>query len=421
MRKASGGDANRKCLNLHHGINVPDSFMEIVTKCMTDPNASDDWDLIDPHSKEVVETVSAKHLWELILETRLTTGEPYIHYIDRSNESLPQTQKDQGLSVVQSNLCSEILLPTGYDKEGDLRTAVCCLSSINVRTYDEWSGNTQFLQDLVRFLDNVLSYFIAKAPEQLQAAVTSARKERAIGIGTMGFCSYLQSKGMPVTSPMAVGVNERIYSEIKSGLVSGSQILAEERGEPEDMKGTGMRNSHLMAIAPNATSSILCGNVSPSIEPMAANAYIQRTLSGAFLVKNKDLIPVLERYGMNTDLVWDSITTANGSVQHLEFMSDWDKSVFMTAREIPQEALIELTSKRQKHICQGQSFNLFLNPGESIRRVSNLHVKAWKDGLKTMYYLRSGAAKKATLSRATNDIKPKKQKEEEQDCFFCEG
>ena len=287
MRKPTG-DQNMRCLNLHHGINIPDSFMQIIEKCMIDHDADDSWELKDPHSGEVREVVSAKELWQRILEMRMTTGEPYLHFIDESNRKLPQWLKDKGLKVHQSNLCSEIILPTNED-----RTAVCCLSSLNLEYYDEWKDHPQFLKDVAEMLDNVLQYFIDKAPDTISRAVYSAKQERSIGIGALGYHAYLQRKNVPWESPMAVGLNKNIFKNIREKLDVANKALGMERGEAPDAKGTGNRFSHLMAIAPNASSSILMGNTSPSIEPYRANAYRQDTLSGSHLNKNRYLDKVI--------------------------------------------------------------------------------------------------------------------------------
>ena len=284
IRKPSGGDIHRKCLNLHHGVNVPNNFMELIDNCIKEPTYDDSWDLIDPHTKEKVRTISARDLWQKILETRVATGEPYVCYIDTVNDGLPQQQKDLGLSVKHSNLCTEITLPTN-----ETRTAVCCLSSLNLEKYDEWKKDSLFIPDMIRFLDNVLQYFIDYAPDELFRARFSANNERSLGLGTMGFHAYLQSQNIPFESALAKSKNLQMFKKIKEEAVAESKRLAVKRGEAPDMEGTGMRNAHLLAIAPNASSSIICGTTSPSIEPYRANAYVQKTMSGSFLVKNKFL------------------------------------------------------------------------------------------------------------------------------------
>ena len=382
MRKPTGGDIHRKNLNLHHGINVSDKFMQAVVD-----GAS--WDLIDPHTKQTINTIDARTLWIKILETRIATGEPYISFIDTVNESLPESQKKLGLKFNHSNLCSEITLPTAKD-----RTAVCCLSSANLEYFDEWKDNPQFIEDLVRMLDNVLDHFIEKAPDYMWRAVNSARCERAIGLGTMGLHSYFQKRAISMDSPMSKSINEYIFKHIHNEAQAANQKLGAERGSPADMEGTGLRHSHVIAIAPNASSSVICGGTSPSIEPLRANAFSQKTLSGTFLMKNKFLEKTLIRYDRNNKEVWKSIVTNGGSVQHLSFLSDADKEVFKTAIEMDQKWLVDLAADRQKYICQSQSLNLFLPPDVDTKTLHGLHLRAWKSKVKTLYYMRSQALKK---------------------------
>lgn len=395
MRKPTG-DPNIRCLNLHHGINITDDFMEIIERCMSDPHADDSWDLKDPHSKEVRETVSAKELWQKILELRMMTGEPYIHFIDTSNRHMPQFQKDLGLKIHQSNLCSEIILPT--DKK---RTAVCCLSSVNLEYYDSWSKDPLFLKDMAEMLDNVLQYFIDNAPSAVKRAKYSAMRERSIGIGALGFHAYLQRKGVAWESAVAKGTNMRIFKHIKKRLDEANLELGAERGEAPDAAGTGRRFSHMMAIAPNASSSIIMGNTSPSIEPWRANAYRQDTLSGSFLNKNKYLDAIiLEEAALGKhagwyDEVWSSIIANDGSVQHLTWMDAQTKEVFKTSMEIDQRWVIEHAADRQKFIDQAQSLNLFFRPDANIKYLHAVHYLAWKQGLKTLYYCRSEKIGKA--------------------------
>ena len=329
MRKPTG-DPNVRCLNLHHGINITDDFMHIIETCMLDPEAKDDWELKDPHSGEVREVVSAKELWQKILELRMMTGEPYIHYIDTSNREMPQFLKDKGLKIHQSNLCSEIILPTNEE-----RTAVCCLSSLNLENYDEWKSEPLFLKDVAEMLDNVLNYFIANAPDAIARAKYSAERERSIGIGALGFHAYLQRNGIAFEGVMAKVTNNKIFKHIREGLNNANLELGAERGSPPDCVGTGLRFSHVMAIAPNASSSIIMGNTSPSIEPYRANAYRQDTLSGAYLNKNRWLNELIIKLSHDKpenwyNDVWSSIIANDGSVQHLEWMSDHDKDVFKT-------------------------------------------------------------------------------------------
>ena len=425
MRKPTG-DPNQRCQNLHHGINITDDFMNIIENCMLDPEANDDWVLKDPHSGEIRETVSAKHLWQMILELRMMTGEPYLHYIDTSNRELPQWLKDKGLKVHQSNLCSEIILPTN-----EQRTAVCCLSSLNLETYDEWKDEPLFLKDVAEMLDNVLSYFIANAPDTIARARYSAERERSIGIGALGFHAYLQRNGIAFEGVMAKITNNRIFKSIRKGLDEANQILGGERGEAPDAIGTGKRFSHLMAIAPNASSSIIMGNTSPSIEPYRANAYRQDTLSGAFLNKNRWLDELIIKLSNDKSAdwyndVWSSIIANDGSVQHLDWMSENDKAVFKTSMEIDQRWVVELAADRQQYIDQAQSLNLFFRPDANIKYVHAIHFTAWKKGLKTLYYCRSekiGKADKVSKKIERQVIKELDMTQIAQgnDCIACEG
>ena len=343
MRKPSGGDVHRKCLNLHHGINISNDFMELIDNCIKESTYDDSWNLIDPHTNKVVKTVSARELWQRILENRVATGEPYIMFSDTVNEGLPEAQKELGLKVHHSNLCTEITLPTD-----DNRTAVCCLSSVNLEKYDEWKKDPMFIPDLIHFLDNVLQHFIDNAPDTLYKAKFSAVNERSLGLGAMGFHSYLQSKGIPFESALAKSKNLQMFKHIKDQAVQESKRLAIKKGEAPDMAGTGMRNAHLLAIAPNASSSIICGTTSPSIEPYRANAYVQKTMSGSFLVKNKHLEKLLESKGMNDDKTWKKILANRGSVLELEGLSDYEKDTFKTAIEINQQWIIEHAADRQE-------------------------------------------------------------------------
>ena len=412
MRKPSGGDVHRKCLNLHHGVNISDDFMQLIDNCIKEPTYDDSWNLIDPHTKAVVRTVSARDLWLKILETRVATGEPYVSFIDTVNDALPETQKKLGLKVNHSNLCTEITLATDEN-----RTAVCCLSSVNLEKYDEWKNNSLFIPDLIRFLDNVLQYFIDKAPDELFRAKFSANSERSLGLGAMGFHAYLQSRGIAFEGALAKSLNMKIFKSIKEQAVEESKRLAVKRGEAPDMEGTGMRNAHLLAIAPNASSSIICGTTSPSIEPYRANAYVQKTMSGSFLVKNKYLEKLLEKKGINTEKMWTSILANRGSVLHLKELSDNEKDIFKTAIEINQQWIIEHASDRQKHICQGQSVNVFVPADVNIKELHDIHMLAWKKKLKTLYYCRSEAIKRAELvsKKVERTIIP------EADCLACEG
>ena len=411
---------------MHHGINVSDRFMELIERCMTDPEADDGWNLIDPHSGEVRDTVSARGLWQKILELRMETGEPYLHYIDTSNRNLPEFQKDLGLKIHQSNLCSEIILPTNEE-----RTAVCCLSSVNLENYDAWSKDSNFLKDIAEMLDNVLQFFIDNAPDEVKRAKYSAQRERSIGIGALGFHAYLQKKGLPWESAMAKGANLRMFKLIRSRLDDANLELGKERGEAPDATGTGRRFSHLMAIAPNASSSIIMGNTSPSIEPFRANAYRQDTLSGAYLNKNKHLDVLIknkieENTKIDYDETWSSIIANDGSVQHLNFLSEWEKDIFKTAMEIDQRWVIEHAADRQSFIDQAQSLNLFFRPDVNIKYLHAVHYLAWKQGLKTLYYCRSEKLGKA--DRVSKRIEREVIKEidmqaliDEESCLACEG
>ena len=393
MRKPTG-DPNMRALNMHHGINIPHAFMEIIENCMKNENCDDKWALKDPHNGTVKEYVSARELWQSILETRMMTGEPYLHFIDTSNEMLPDFLKEKGLQINQSNLCSEIILPTNEE-----RTAVCCLSSLNLEYFDEWSKDKQFLRDVAEMLDNVLQYFIDNARPELSRAKYSAEQERSIGIGALGFHAYLQKHGIPYESAIAGNRNEKIFKHIRSGLDKANTELGTERGEAPDTTGTGRRFSHMLAIAPNASSSIIMGNTSPSIEPYRANAYRQDTLSGSHTNKNKFLQRLLEKKAekekLNLDEEWSSIIANDGSVQHLKYLSDVEKDTFKTSMEMNQQWIINHASERQKYIDQAQSVNLFFRPDADIKYLHAVHFLAWKTGLKTLYYCRSEKIGKA--------------------------
>lgn len=392
MRKPTG-DPNLRCLNLHHGINITDDFMQIIERCMTDKNIDDSWELKDPHSGEVREVVSAKTLWQQIIELRMLTGEPYIHYIDTSNRMLPQFQKDKGLKIHQSNLCSEVILATDKD-----RTAVCCLSSVNLEYYDSWKNNKLFFRDIAEMLDNVLDYFIKHAPKEIKRAIYSAKSERAIGVGALGFHAYLQKNNIAFESAVAKSVNMKIFKHIKTNLNNANFELGKERGEAPDAVGTGRRFSHMTSIAPNASSSIIMGNTSPSIEPYRANAYRQDTLSGSYLNKNKFLDKLI-RDKINDESkmqdIWSSIIANDGSVQHLDILTEEEKDVFKTSMEIDQRWVIEHAADRQEFIDQAQSLNLFFRPDVNILYLHACHFLAWKKGLKTLYYCRSEKLAKA--------------------------
>ena len=414
VRKPTGGDVNRKSVNLHHGVLINDDFMELIENATKIPGFDDSWDLIDPHTNKVTKTVSAKTLWVKLIQNRVETGEPYIMFSDTVQNALPNCQADKGLKVNHSNLCSEITLATDQD-----RTAVCCLSSVNLEEYDEWKFNENFIPDLIRMLDNVIESFIEKAPPQLIKAVYSAKQERSLGLGAMGFHAYLQKNNLPFESAMAKGFNLRAFNNIKARAFKATQELAKERGECPDGKGFGVRNAHLLAIAPNASSGIICGNTSPSIEPYRANAFTQKTKTGSSLLKNKFLEEKLEETGHNTDDVWKSIITNNGSVQHLEFLEDWEKSVFKTAVEIDQRWVVDHAADRQDFICQSQSCNLFFPSNVSKQELHNVHMRAWKNGVKTLYYLRSEAIKRAEV--VSDKVLREYLFDYEDDCLACEG
>lgn len=375
------GDVQRKALNLHNAINITDDFMKAVV-------AGEMWQLKDPHDGKVSEEISARKLWERIIEIRFRTGEPYLNFIDRANEYLPQPLKDLGLKIHGSNLCNEIHLPTGPD-----RTAVCCLSSLNLEFYEDWK-HTTIVEDLITMLDNVLEYFIENAPDEISRARYSAQRERSIGLGTMGFHSLLQSQHVAWESELAREINEVVFKTINERAVKQTMQLAQERGEYPDGIGSGRRNAHLLAIAPNASSAIILGT-SPSIEPNKANAYTHRTRAGSFLVKNKYLEKVLDQYGQNNESNWTSIITNKGSVQHLPFLTEGEKAIFKTADELNQEWVVQHPADRQKYICQGQSVNLFFPSGASRSYVNKVHIKAWKEGLKGLYYLRTESKARA--------------------------
>ena len=403
------GDIGRKCLNLHNAVNITDEFMNAVREDKI-------WELKDPNDDTVRATMKARKLWEQILETRFRTGEPYVNFIDTANRYLPETMKAKGLKIHGSNLCNEIHLPTNED-----RTAVCCLSSLNLELYDEWK-DTSIVRDLIRFLDNVLQYFVDNAPDTLQRAKYSASQERSLGLGAMGYHSYLQKHMIPFEQSGVI--NKEIFSFIRSEADAETLTLGKERGEAPDMKGTGRRNAHLLAIAPNANSSMIV-STSPSIEPHKANAYTHRTRAGSHLIKNKYLSKLLEKYNMNKSEVWTGIVTNRGSVQHLQFLTDEEKEVFKTAVELDQIRLIELAGQRQKYLDQGQSLNIFFPAGASKKYVQQVHFRAWETECKGLYYLRTEVSNRAEnittkveLNKLTDYSEVKKSEEE---CVSCQG
>lgn len=390
IRRPTGGDPNRKALNLHHGVLISDAFMRAVEN-------DEEWALLSPKDGHVVDKVSARSLWIRLLTARVETGEPYILNIDHVNRAIPQHHKMAGLSVKMSNLCSEITLPTGIDQHDKMRTAVCCLSSLNLEKFLEWQDHPTFIEDVMRMLDNVLEDFIQKAPDHMSKAKYSAMRERSVGLGVMGFHSFLQSMMIPFEGVMAKVWNRRMFSHIKSQADKASVTLAHERGACPDAAEYNImeRFSNKMAIAPTASISIICGGASPGIEPMAANAYTHKTLSGSYAVKNKYLEKILEEKGHNDEDTWSSIFTHEGSVQHLDFLSDEEKDVFKTAFELDQRWLIEHAADRTPFICQAQSLNVFLPADVHKKDLHEIHYLAWKKGVKSLYYCRSKSIQRA--------------------------
>jgi len=384
MRRPTGGDPNRKALNLHHGILVSDAFMRAV-------ETDEKWALKSPADGTVQQTISARNLWIRLLTARMETGEPYIIYIDTVNRQIPQHHKLANLTVKTSNLCSEITLPTGIDKDGRDRTAVCCLSSLNLEKYDEWKDDKMMINDVMRFLDNVLSDFIERAPDNFADAKYSAARERSVGLGVMGFHSYLQKNSIPLESVMSKVWNKKIFKHIQENVDQASKDLADERGPCPDAADYGFneRFSNKTAIAPTASISIICGGASPGVEPVAANSYTHKTLSGSFNVRNRYLLELLEKHGKNTEEIWSGITTNEGSVSHLDFLTDLEKDVFKTAFELDQKWIIELSADRTPFISQAQSINLFLAADVHKKELHKIHFDAWKKGLKSLYYCRS--------------------------------
>lgn len=399
IRRPTGGDPNRKALNLHHGVLVTDDFMRAVEE-------DKEWSLVSPKDSKVMATVPARDLWIRILTARVETGEPYIVNIDHVNRAIPEHQKLMGLQVKTSNLCSEITLPTGIDIDGNSRTAVCCLSSLNLELYDEWQNDEIFVSDVMRFLDNVLQDFIDSAPDDFAKAKFSAAAERSIGLGVMGFHSFLQKKRIPFESVMSKVWNKKIFAKIREQADAASQQLAQEKGACPDAARFGIneRFSNKLAIAPTASISIICGGSSPGIEPFTANSFTQKTLSGSFVVRNKFLAQLLEEKGKNTEAVWSSIAVNEGSVQHLDFLNQDEKDVFKTAFELDQRWLIDLAAERTEYICQAQSLNLFIPADIHKKDLHQIHFRAWKKGVKSLYYCRS-----KSIHRAEVGLEHKKQ------------
>ena len=419
MRRPTGGDPNRKALNLHHGVLVTDAFMRAV-------ETDSQWALKSPKDGIIQSTISARNLWIRLLTARVETGEPYIIFIDTVNRLIPQHHKLAGLNVKTSNLCSEITLPTGTDKEGMERTAVCCLSSLNLETYNEWKDDPNFVEDVMRFLDNVLTDFINRAPESFKHAKYAAMRERSVGLGVMGFHSFLQKNSIPLESVMSKSWNNKIFKHIQKEVDEASKKLSEERGACPDAEEYGFKErfSNKTAIAPTASISIICGGASPGVEPVAANSYTHKTLSGSYNVRNRYLKDVLEKYGKNNDKVWSSITTNQGSVEHLDFLTQNEKDVFKTAFEIDQRWIVELGADRTPYISQAQSINIFLPADVHKKDLHQIHFQAWKKGLKSLYYCRSKSIQRAenvndnlSTNAAKNESNESKDYEE---CLSCQ-
>jgi ribonucleoside-diphosphate reductase alpha chain len=419
MRRPTGGDPNRKALNLHHGVLVTDAFMRAV-------ETNSEWALKSPKDGIVQTTIPARNLWIRLLTARVETGEPYIIFIDTVNRLIPQHHKLAGLNVKTSNLCSEITLPTGLDKEGNDRTAVCCLSSLNLETFEEWKEDPNFIEDVMRFLDNVLSDFINRAPDSFKDAKYAATRERSVGLGVMGFHSFLQKKSIPIESVMSKVWNNKIFKHIQTNVDLSSKKLAEERGSCPDAEEYGFKErfSNKTAIAPTASISIICGGASPGIEPVAANSYTHKTLSGSYNVRNRYLKKILEKHGKDNAETWSSITTNQGSVVHLDFLTDHEKKVFKTAFELDQKWIIELGADRTSYISQAQSINIFLPADVHKKELHQIHFQAWKKGLKSLYYCRSKSIQRAEnvnngLSTAVLKNKEKEDNNYEE-CLSCQ-
>jgi len=419
MRRPTGGDPNRKALNLHHGVLVTDAFMRAV-------ETNSEWALKSPKDGIVQSTISARNLWIRLLTARVETGEPYIIFVDTVNRLIPQHHKLAGLNVKTSNLCSEITLPTGIDKDGKDRTAVCCLSSLNLETFDEWKDEPDFIEDVMRFLDNVLSDFIKRAPDSFNDAKYSAMRERSVGLGVMGFHSFLQKNSIPLESVMSKVWNNKIFKHIQTYVDQASKKLAEERGSCPDAEEYGIKErfSNKTAIAPTASISIICGGASPGVEPVAANSYTHKTLSGSYNVRNRYLKKILEEHGKDNDETWSSITTNQGSVEHLDFLTDHEKLVFKTAFELDQKWIVELGADRTPYISQAQSINIFLPADVHKKELHQIHFQAWKKGLKSLYYCRSKSIQRAEninngLSTAATK-KESKENEDYEECLSCQ-
>ena len=419
MRRPTGGDPNRKALNLHHGVLISDSFMRAV-------ETNDQWALKSPKDRIVQSTISARNLWIRLLTARVETGEPYIVFVDTVNRLIPQHHKLAGLDVKTSNLCSEITLPTGTDKDGKERTAVCCLSSLNLEMYDKWKDEPLFIEDVMRFLDNVLTDFIERAPESFKNAKYSAMRERSVGLGVMGFHSFLQKNSIPLESVMSKVWNNKIFKHIQIKANEASTKLAEERGSCPDAEEYGFKErfSNKTAIAPTASISIICGGASPGVEPVAANSYTHKTLSGSYNVKNKYLQEVLKKYEKNDDETWSTITTNQGSVTHLDFLTNHEKDVFKTAFELDQKWIVDLAADRTPYISQAQSINVFLPADIHKKELHQIHFQAWKKGLKSLYYCRSKSIQRAenVNNNLSADLTKQvsKTNQDDEECLSCQ-
>ena len=419
MRRPTGGDPNRKALNLHHGVLVSDAFMRAV-------ETNSEWALKSPKDEIIQSTLSARNLWIRLLTARVETGEPYIIFVDTVNRQIPQHHKLAGLNVKTSNLCSEITLPTGIDKDGNDRTAVCCLSSLNLETYEEWKDQPNFIEDVMRFLDNVLTDFITRAPDSFKDAKYSAMRERSVGLGVMGFHSFLQKNSIPLESVMSKVWNSKIFEHIQIKVDQASKKLAKERGACPDAEEYGFKErfSNKTAIAPTASISIISGGASPGVEPVAANSYTHKTLSGSYNVRNRYLKKVLEKYRKNDDETWSTITTNQGSVEHLDFLTRNEKDVFKTAFEIDQKWIVELGADRTPFVSQSQSINIFLPADVHKKELHQVHFQAWKKGLKSLYYCRSKSIQRAeNINRGLSTeaaITKTKEDQDNEECLSCQ-
>ncbi len=404
MRKPTGGDMDRKCLNLNNGVVITDEFMQAVEE-------NRNYQLIDPHYNTVTKELSAVDMWRKLLKMRAETGEPYLLFIDTVNKSIPPHHREKGLFVRQSNLCTEIVLPTNNE-----RTAVCCLGSFNLERYDEWKHRIPELTYMaVKALDNNLETFIELADAaEFKKAINSVKHERSIGLGVMGYHGYLMSKRVPFESLQARLINKEIFKNIHVASIAASERLGQERGLPLD--GGTQRNSYVNSVQPTASTAFICGEATPSIEPSAGNAFLQKTLSGSFLVKNRHLEKILEEKGMNSTEVWKSVIAAKGSVQHLGFLTEDEKKVFRTGYEMNMREIVQQAADRQPFICQAQSLNVFFATPISGKYMDEVHRLAWKLGVKSMYYLRSSAP----IHADSIDIKAEKRDVATEECAVCQ-